>query len=187
MAAHNAWQEQKSWSTSVCFYPDRRLLKKTNSQSFLIKYLHNCTMTSQLQIREEKRRYWRSFILSELSKSEVQFPFPCQQKQCVMFSALSIGLLLCMVAEFRYSLPSHFETEFRYSRRSHTRIPNSGRGYNHTDFRYYLRPQWRTTGTVYVRTYKQFSYCLRSNLQTIQLLSTSALTNNSGTVYVRTY
>jgi len=38
------------------------------------------------------------------------------------------------------------------------------------------------SGTVYVRVYKQFRYCLRSHLQTIQLQSTFALT-----VYVRTY
>jgi hypothetical protein len=42
------------------------------------------------------------------------------------------------------------------------------------------------SGTVYVRTYDQLRYRLRSHLQTIKVLSTFTLTTNSGAVYVRT-
>jgi len=167
MAAHNAWQEQKSWSTSVCFYPDRRLLKKINKECVLIKYLHNCTMTSQLQIREEKRRYWRSFYFISADKnwSSISVPLPTK----------TLWDVFCAIDWFASMNGCRIQVQ--------STLTNS-----YIQLRQSLQPhrlQVLPTTTLTERIRVVLSTFTRTDR--IQVLSTFALTNNSVTVYVRTY
>ena len=174
MAAHNAWQEQKSWSTSVCFYPDRRLLKKTNRELALIKYLHNCTMTSQLQIREDRRLYWRSFYFISTVKnwSSISVPVPTK-RVCDVFCAIDwfASMNGCRIqVQSTFTLWDRIQVQLTLT-------------HSYTQLRQCLQPHRlqvlpTTTMTVRIRVVVSTFTCT----DRIKLLSTFAFTNNSGTV-----